>query len=504
LVVAFFQAVVIREVPDNLLTIVLGLGIVGFGLALFIRGLEMGIFPVGERLAKNFIQSKRHAWVFVFAFVIGFVTTIAEPALIAIADKAAVISEGRIDAFVLRLVVAVSVGFAILLGVLRIFLQHPIHLYILAGYGLVIATTTISPINIVGLAFDLGGITTSTVTVPLVAALGIGLATYLENRHPIIDGFGLIAFASLTPMIFVQFYGILVYNFDISLSFGAGTSFFAVGDPLAFLQLSTFGVGTLIHDFLSIVLDALPIVIAILFFQYVVLRKKFDKLRTRAFGFLLVFIGLYSFVVGLEMGLFPIGEAMAVQLVEQASLPLIYIFAFAIGFATTMAEPALIAIAGRVQFISNSMIKQFSLRAAVAFGVGIGLVIGSHRIIEGDSIVWYIAAGYVIVMFLTHFAPRMIIPIAYDTGGVTTSTVTVPLVVAFGIGLATVIPGRDPLIDGFGLIAFASLFPIITVLIYGMMNHKHLRTPEDEDRSKNYTRLIEYLGWSRKKKEIDS
>ena len=152
-------------------------------------------------------------WILIFGFMIGFGTTIAEPALAVIADKAASISSGRIDADMLRYVVAGSVGFAILLGVFRIIKGHPIHYYIIAGYIAVVSVTFFAPKEIIGLAYDLGGVTTSTVTVPLVAALGIGLASTIKGRNPMIDGFGLIAFASLTPMIFVQVYGIYVYTF---------------------------------------------------------------------------------------------------------------------------------------------------------------------------------------------------------------------------------------------------------------------------------------------------
>jgi hypothetical protein len=205
IVVALFQGAIIRTVPDNLLSIVMGLAIVAVGLALFIRGLELGIFPIGEGLAVDFARKGSVIWLLIFAFTIGFSTTVAEPALIAIANKAATISHGLIDAFWLRMTVALSVGFAIALGVLRILLGHPIAYYIIGGYILVVIVTFFAPVEIIGLAYDSGGVTTSTVTVPLVAALGIGLASSIKGRNPAIDGFGLIAFASLTPMIFVQF-----------------------------------------------------------------------------------------------------------------------------------------------------------------------------------------------------------------------------------------------------------------------------------------------------------
>lgn len=215
LVILFFQLAIIQTVPENWVSTAIGLCIVAVGLAIFLQGLEIGIFPVGDGLAQGFAKSGSTFWILFFGFLIGFGTTIAEPALAVIADKAASISSGRIDASMLRYVVALSVGFAILLGVFRIIKGHPIHYYIIVGYILVVGVTFFAPQEIIGLAYDLGGVTTSTVTVPLVAALGIGLATNIEGRSPLIDGFGLIAFASLFPMLTVMLYGILTEKLGI-------------------------------------------------------------------------------------------------------------------------------------------------------------------------------------------------------------------------------------------------------------------------------------------------
>ena len=182
----------------------------------------------------------------------------------------------------------------------------------------------------------------------------------------------------------------------------------------------------------------------------------------------MVILGLYAFIVGLEMGLFPIGETIAFQLTNMNNFFLIYLFAFLIGFSTTMAEPALLAIAIKAEEISEGNINQNILRIVVALGVAIGIALGSYRIVAGDPIHYYIIVGYIFVIIFTYFAPKYIIPIAYDSGGVTTSTVTVPLVAALGLGLAENLEWCDPLIDGFGLIAFASLFPMITVMGYGI------------------------------------
>ena len=463
-VVALFQGAVIGKMPEHLLSIVTGLTIVAVGLALFIRGLELGIFPIGEGLAVDFARKGSLFWLLLFAFTIGFATTVAEPALIAISQKAASISHGLIDAFWLRMTVAFSVGFAILLGVLRILLGHPIAYYIIGGYIIVVLVTFFAPREIIGLAYDSGGVTTSTVTVPLVAALGIGLASSIKGRNPAIDGFGLIAFASLTPMIFVQVYGIIVYAIGESST----TTEVVQAATAAKEALAPFQWQDIFWDLLATVKDVAPILAVIFFFQYIIIKKPVAHLHRIIIGIVMVILGLYAFIVGLEMGLFPVGESIAFDLTAMQNNLLIYLFAFLIGFSTTMAEPSLLAIAIKAEEISEGNIRQTRLRLVVAMGVAVGIALGAYRIVAGDPIHYYIIAGYLLVIAFTYFAPDYIIPIAYDSGGVTTSTVTVPLVAALGLGLAENIDGRNPLIDGFGLIAFASLFPMLTVMGYGI------------------------------------
>nr|WP_197030719.1 DUF1538 domain-containing protein [Halomonas sp. BC04] len=225
----------------------------------------------------------------------------------------------------------------------------------------------------------------------------------------------------------------------------------------------------MVLDLFSMLRDVLPIILVILFFQYAVLKRSLADPLKVGIGFALVIIGLYAFVVGLKLGLFPIGQSMAHQLVTFDTWLWVYLFAFCIGFATTMAEPALIAIGQQAEEAAAGKIQGNVIRILVALGVAIGITIGVHRIITGDSIHHYIIGGYTLVIVLTALAPRYIVALAFDLGGVTTSEVTVPLVTALGIGLASQIEGRNVLIDGFGLIAFASIFPIVTVMSYAIL-----------------------------------
>lgn len=227
-------------------------------------------------------------------------------------------------------------------------------------------------------------------------------------------------------------------------------------------------------------LDLGPIILVVAFFQIVVLQQPFPNLADILTGLVFVSLGLTFFIKGLEMGIFPIGENMAEALARKGVLTALFTFAFTLGFGTTVAEPALIAVTEEAAVIaaddgvivsadSARATYALSLRLTVAISVGVAIVIGVFRILKGWPIQWFIIIGYLIVVVLTAFAPADIIGVAYDSGGVTTSTVTVPLVTALGVGLATVLRGRNPMIDGFGLVAFASLTPVIFVLIFGIV-----------------------------------
>jgi Protein of unknown function (DUF1538) len=231
---------------------------------------------------------------------------------------------------------------------------------------------------------------------------------------------------------------------------------------------------------LATLTDILPIAVIIFGFRLLVLRQPIAGLGRILAGFAYVLVGLTLFLVGLQEALFPVGRAMAQQLTAHAiagggtlhgrtTYLWIYLFAAAIGFSTTIAEPALIAVAIKARQVSAGAIDAWGLRIAVAIGVALGITLGVFRIITGTPLHWYIIAGYTIVIIQSMFAPRTIIALAYDSGGVTTSTVTVPLVTALGLGLAGSIPGRSPLLDGFGLVAFASLFPIMSVMAYAQL-----------------------------------
>ncbi len=249
--------------------------------------------------------------------------------------------------------------------------------------------------------------------------------------------------------------------------------------------------------------DVLPIAVFLFAFQRLVIGGTMPNRKQIVVGFLFVVVGLGLFLVGLEQTLFPLGRLMAQQLTDPEFLHeavgrgasalvwqdyyWVYLFALAIGFSAALAEPALIAVSMKANTVSGGAIGVWGLRVAVAIGAGVGVSLGCFRIITGLPLHYFIAAGYLVVIVQTAMAPKLIVPLAYDSGGVTTSTVTVPLVTALGLGLAEAVPGRSPLLDGFGLVAFAALFPIISVLAYGplavLREHVSTSDPDERDRT---------------------
>ncbi len=246
--------------------------------------------------------------------------------------------------------------------------------------------------------------------------------------------------------------------------------------------------------------DVLPIAVFLFVFQRLVIGKPLANGKQIVIGFIFVVVGLGLFLDGLEKTLFPLGKLMAAQLTDPAFLHevagkavadlvwqdyyWVYLFALAIGFSTTLAEPALIAVSMKANTVSGGAIGVWGLRVAVAIGVGVGVSLGCYRIITGLPLQYFVAAGYFVVILQTMVAPKIIVPLAYDSGGVTTSTVTVPLITALGLGLSEAVPGRSALLDGFGLVAFASLFPIISVLAYGQLAVLRKRVSDFESDTK--------------------
>lgn len=460
-VVLAFWWIVVGKNPDNLFSILFGLTMAAAGIAFFLQGLEMSIFPLGQSLS-NKVASKGNLFLLLaFAFSIGFGVVIAEPALIVVAEKAQMVTEGRIDGFMLRLISAISIGFVLMIGTVRVVLGHSIKWYMIIGYAIVIAITLLTPDEITGIAFDMGPVSANIVTVPLVTALGIGLASSIRGRNTMMDGFGLVGLVALIPRATVQLYGWIVYRSDASKEFVVPEAV-AVASDLNFFQQILESLGGVLES-------VTPLVGLVLFFQLVVMRKPLPNPAKTTFGIFSLIIGLAVFVQGLKMGLFAIGDSMAEQLAILDSSLVALFFVFLLGFSATLVEPSLVAVANKAQEESTERMNATSLRVLVAMGLGVGATIGIARIMMGGSLEYTLIASVLLMLSLSWFTPSYILPLAYDVGAIATSDVTVPLLTIIGIGMATFTEGANPLLDGFGVVALASIFPIVSVMSYAIV-----------------------------------
>jgi hypothetical protein len=467
-VVVLFQLLVLREVPSGIMPALAGLALVAVGIGLFLRGLELSVFPLGRNLSHAFTAKGSLSWLLAFGFLLGFAAVVAEPALIAVAHKAQTVSDGQVHAWVLRLVVAGSVGAVIALGILRAVLNHPVHWYLLGGYLLLVPITYLTPPEVTGLAYDVGAVSSNMVTVPLIAALGVGLMASLRGRSPLADGFGLIALAVLAPRIAVQLYGIVIHAIEPSALAGYAP---AESAPM-FVPEDRSDSGTpslLINDLLRILGNLLPIIAVILVFQVLVIRRPLSHGHRLAGGFVLLLAGLFAFTEGLHLGLFPIGQHLATGLAGPGAGIYLYLFVFLLGFATTLVEPALIAVAKQAGALAPDRLHPPLIRTLVALGVGLGLVVGALRITIGWPLEHVLVLTLFGLMLLTLHAPRDLVGFAFDLGGIATSDVTVPVIAALGVGLAVALDSENVLLDGFGLVALASLYPIVVMLLYAIL-----------------------------------
>jgi hypothetical protein len=464
-VVALFQLVVLQAVPTGVVAVLAGLALVALGIALFLRGLELAVFPLGTALSGEFVGKGSLPWLLVFGFWLGFGTVIAEPALIAVALKAEAVSNGHVQAWLLRGVVAASVGAVIALGIFRAILNHPLHWYLIGGYLLLLPITYLTPAEITGLAYDAGAVSANIVTVPLITALGLGLMRSLRGRRMLADGFGLIALAVLAPRIAVQLYGVVVVLFSPDALSAYGP---AAGAALESAAAPGSMPARLAADLAGILQNVVPIMLVVLAFQLLVIRRPLPHPRRVSAGVALLLFGLFAFTEGLYLGLFPVGQHMAAGLATHGTALHVCMFAFLLGFAATLVEPALIAVAQRAEPLDPGRLPATRVRVMVATGVGLGLVVGAVRIMAGWSLEHVLSITVLLLVALTLAAPKGLVAFAFDLGGIATSDVTVPVITALGVGLATALGSSNVLLDGFGLVALASLYPIVVLLLYGL------------------------------------
>lgn len=464
-VLLVFQFLVLGQAPNQPLLLGIALLSLLLGITLTLRAMEQVIFPVGNTLSHEMAARGSLGWLLTFGFALGFGAVIAEPSLAVVAEEAERLSDGRMRAGTLRMVVAGSVGLALAVGILRSILGHPIHAYLMGGIALLLLVTWATPAEITGIAMDAGAVSVNIITVPLLVALGLGLSLALSQRSPLATGFGLLALAVMAPRIGVQLYGLWAYS---EADWAAVTLLPSLDTPLPLLTVPDTWYGALLGDAGNILRSVIPILLVTAVFQLLVLRQRFHHPQQLLYGLIWLVIGLFFFLQGLRHGLFPLGGEMALALTERGKV-FLYLFVFFIGLAATLVEPALIAITRKAEHHQPTVLNARILRWLAALGVGGGLMLGIARMAQGWPLEWVILPLLLLLALLAWLGPRDTTALAFDLGGVATSDVTVPLITALSIALTTVLGSGDAMLDAFGLIALASLGPILLVMLYTIL-----------------------------------
>ena len=498
-----FQILILRQGVSDVWIIVGGFGAVIVGLMLFMEGLSLGLMPFAEVIGNNLPKKSPLPLVLLIAFILGVGVTYAEPAIGALQQAGAsldvtkapylyYILNERTQALVLT--VGIGVGFAAVLGSLRFIrgwsLKPMIYLTfvpILLLVGFLMVDPELS--KVLGLAWDTGAVTTGPVTVPLVLALGIGIAAAAGKGSSSLSGFGIVTMASLFPVI-----GVMLLTVVVSFSISAEEIIQLAQTAAAVEAEPGFMDNKVVSIILAGVRPIVPLVAFLLLVLKLVLREKLNGAGIVVYGLFLAVLGMIIFNVGLETGLAKLGDqsgglvAGAFAAVEEiAGSPLYSVavgiaialaFAWALGFGATLAEPALNALGQTVENLTNGAFKKRTLMMAVALGVAFGISLGIVKIIFAVPIAYLVIPGYVLAIFLTFLSSEEFVNVAWDSAGVTTGPVTVPLVLAMGLGFGNSVNA----IEGFGILSMASIGPIVSVLATGLLVQYSMRRKEQAEK----------------------
>ena len=484
-----FQLLILRQNVTDSWIITAGLMSVIFVLMFFIEGLKVGLMPFGETIGNILPSKAKLPTVLFIAFLLGIGVTFAEPAIGALKTAGAIVNVERAPYLysllnswsgVLVLMVGMGVGLAAVLGTLRFIygwsLKPLIYMSLIPTIGLTLYIMTDSELSkILGLAWDCGAVTTGPVTVPLVLSLGIGIATAAGKGRSSLSGFGIVTLASLFPIIAVQILAIFVsFTETPEMIISEAASISNLSSTLSWHETTPY------VELLSGIRAIVPLVIFLMFILLYILKEKIKHPGTIAYGISLSVIGMIIFNVGLSYGLSKLGGQSGglvpgaftqIELISESPLynfalgmTIALAFAWILGFGATLAEPALNALGTTVENLTNGAFRKKLLMHAVSFGVGCGIAIGIFKIIFSIPIAYIIIPGYLVAIVLTYFSTEEFVNIAWDSAGVTTGPVTVPLVLAMGLGFGEAVGA----IEGFGILSMASIGPIISVMATGL------------------------------------
>ena len=428
------------------------------GLGIFLMGAELGMVPFGQMVGSALTHRRNLILIMVASFAIGFAVTIAEPDVQVLATLVNQV-DPNVNRMTLLVMIAVGVGFFLIVGTLRTVLQLPLRWMLIFFYALVFAFCSQVDSGFIGVAFDAGGATTGPVTVPFIMALGIGVAAAVQKKEGDDSSFGLVGLASIGPIAAVAIMGFLSSGGLQSMDEEQNVQ---VAKPL----LDNF-LDELPHVCEEIGMALLPLIVLFFFFQHTMLHLPKQQVRRMITGLIYTFIGLVIFMVGVKGGFSPIGSSLGVALGKAGDGDFLIPVGFILGAVVVCAEPAVWVLTEQVEEISGGHIKRSIMLAALSISVSLAVVLGMMRVVTGMSIWYILLPGYGLALFLTFFCPRLFTAIAFDSGGVASGPMSTTFVLALTLGASYAV-GGNPTTDAFGMIAMIAMAPLITIQILGM------------------------------------
>ena len=455
-------------IPSNLIaSFIIGALMLIIGMATFSLGAEIAMSPIGTSIGSSFTKTKVLGIIILLCFVVGFIITIAEPDLMVLANQLS----GAFNKYLIILTVSVGVGVFLVISMLRIFFQISLRKILIIFYSAIFILALFIPDEFLSIAFDSGGVTTGPMTVPIIIALGVGIAA-AKSGNNIDDSFGLVGVCSIGPIISVLLLGLFsdtskvsAAAFDVNMHIADG-----VFKPFIF---------ALPHYMIEVVIALLPILIFFGIYNYIVLKLPKKSIKRIAFGLIYVYTGFVIFLTGVSVGFSPFGNLLAQNLVQQGYIFYLVPIGIVMGFFIVVAEPAVHILNDQIEEVSGGTIKKKSIMVSLMFGMSLAVGISFLRIIFGISLWWFILPGYMLSLLLTFFVPKVFTAIAFDSGGVASGPMTATFLLPFAVG-ATLAHGGNILTDAFGLIAIVAMTPLVTIQILGLIAviNRKLITPD--------------------------
>ena len=433
-----------------------------FGLSIFLFGADIGVQPIGTLMGSS-LTKKKNIWILIcFGFILGFIITIAEPDLQVLARQVSSVTSGGIDMITLLIVVSVGVGVLVVIGLLRIVFNIALSKLLTIIYGVILILSIFSSPAFLGIAFDAGGATTGSMTVPFILALGLGVSSVKGGKTAEEDSFGLVGLASAGPIIAVITMGILSKVEVLNGSLGL--------DPVANNGI----LAPFIREFPIILRDVtitfIPFLMMFIIFQILFFRLPKKRLNRILKGLIYTFIGLVLFLTGVNAGFMEAGTAIGYAAATSAHNWIVIPIGFLLGFTVIFAEPAVYVLNEQVEDVTSGHIKKKIILYTLSIGVATAVTLSMIKIMVPSIQLWYyLLPGYIIAVVLSHFTPKIFVGIAFDSGGVASGPMTATFILAFAQGVAEAIEGANVLMDAFGVIAMVALTPLIAIQLLGLV-----------------------------------